>query len=186
MRLLLAAALVALSASSDAAEVVPNWAKNGTLEEIVVTADAPTSLVDLMTASDLIVEADIVAQRSFLDRDGARIFTDYRVRITHVHKVRNVPVDSSLTVRRRGGLIPFAGGTVVSSESGFLPFQSGEHYVLFLRRSLEAGVFEIVSGKYGATRSVDGAVTSTTPLSELVERVRLYVQPSPLAQAASK
>ena len=184
MRLLLAAALVALSTSSEAADVVPTWAHNGTLEEIVLTADAPTSLVDLATASDLIAEAEVIDQRSFLDRDGTRILTDYRVSVTQVLKARTVQTDPTVTVRRRGGTIPYGGASVVSSENGFRPFQIGERYVLFLRKSQQAGVYEIVSGKYGATPVIDGAVTSTTPLSELVDRVRLSVQSAAIAQAA--
>jgi len=182
MRLLLAAALVALSTSSQAAELIPNWVKSGLLEEIVVTTSVPTSLVDLTAGSDLIVEATVLAQRGFLDRDGTSIFTDYRIGVTHVLKVRDAHVDPTLTVRRRGGAVPISGGSVVSSESGFPAFQIGDHYVLFLRKSLQPGVYEIVSGRYGATRIIDGAVTSTAPLKELVERVG--VQPAPAAQAA--
>jgi len=184
MRLLLAAALVVLSTSSEAAEVIPDWVKNGPLEEIVVTTHVPASLVDLTAGSDLIVEANVLAQRGFLDRDGTSIFTDYRIGVTHVLKVRDVHVDPTLTVRRRGGAVPIDGGSVVSSENGFPAFQIGDHYVLFLRKSPQAGVYEIVSGRYGATRIIDGAVTSTAPLKELVERVQLGVQPAPAAQAA--
>lgn len=187
MRLIIAAAIVAfLPTLSEAAQNVPNWVNDSTLEEIVVTPDTPASLPELTASSDVIVEASVLSQRSFLDSDGSRIWTDYRLQLTRALRVRDaLGVEATLTVRRRGGILTSGGRSIVSTENEFLPFQLGEQYVLFLRKTSQPGIYTIVSGRHGATRITDGVAGGTTPLVKFREAVLKYAQlPTPGAQGA--
>lgn len=187
MRVVIAAAIIAfLPTSSEAAQNVPNWVNDGTLEEIVVTLDTPMGLPELTATSDVIVEASVLTERSFLDPDGARIWTDYRLQLTRALRVRDGRgVEATLAVRRRGGTLKVGSRSIVSTENDFLPFQLGEQYVLFLRRTSDPGVYTIVAGRHGAIPVTDGVAGGTTPLVKFREAVMKYAQlPTPATQGA--
>jgi hypothetical protein len=187
MRVITAAAIIAfLPISSAGAQNVPNWANDSLLEEIVVTLDNPIGLPELTVTSDVIVEASVLAERSFLDPDGSRIWTDYRLQLTRALKVRDGRgVEATLTVRRRGGTLKFGSRAVVSTENDFLPFQAGEQYVLFLRKTSDPGVYGIVAGRHGAVPVTDGVASGITPLVKFREAVMKYAQlPAPVTQGA--
>lgn len=177
MRFVIIAVLAGLLPTlSEASQDVPNWVNDDTLEEIVVTLDTPGALPELTVTSDVIVEATVLAQRSFLDPDRSRIWTDYRLQITRALRIRDErDVEAMLTVRRRGGTLKLGSRSIVSNENDFLPFQLGEQYVLFLRKTSVPGLYSIASGRYGATRVADG-LAGTTPIVKFRETVLKYAQ----------
>jgi hypothetical protein len=186
MRFVIVAMMVGLlPTSAEASQNVPNWVNDDTLEEIFVTLDTPTGLPELTATSDVIVEATVLTQRSFLDPDGSRIWTDYRLQVTRALRVRDGrEVEAMLTVRRRGGTLRFGSRSIVSTENDFQPFQLGEQYALFLRKTSVPGLYTIASGRYGATRVADG-LAGTTPLVKFREAVLKYAQPPmPIAEGA--
>ena len=186
MRFVTVALMAALlPTSGEASQDVPSWVNDNLLEEIVVTLDLPTDLPELAATSDVIVEATILGQRSFLDADGSRIWTDYRLQVTRALRAQDRrDAEAVLTVRRRGGTLKLGARSIVSTENNFLPFQLGEQYVLFLRKTSVPGLYTIVSGRYGAARVADGRA-GTTPLPKFRESVLKYAQVSvPMAQGA--
>ncbi len=106
------------------------------------------SLDDLVTKASTIVEADIVASRTYRTPDGKLILTSYTAAVQENLKGSAV---SSITVTTVGGRI----GNTVLHVSGMPVFQPGDKAILFLEKSgaystvvgLNQGKFSISNGE---------------------------------------
>lgn len=106
------------------------------------------SLDELVAKASTIVEADIVAARTYRTPDGKLILTSYTATVQE--NMKGAPV-SSITVTTVGGRI----GSTVLHVSGMPVFQPGDKAILFLEKSgaystivgLNQGKFSILNGE---------------------------------------
>jgi hypothetical protein len=106
------------------------------------------SLDDLITKASSVVEADIVAARTYRTPDGKLILTSYTATVQENLKGAAV---STVTVTTVGGRI----GDTVLHVSGMPIFQAGDKAILFLEKSgayttvvgLNQGKFSISNGE---------------------------------------
>lgn len=190
-RIACAACLVSLAATSrvSAADDVPSvptvsirqkLQEAGAFERIVVNADQPLQLADLVARADLVVEASAVAGRAFLNGD-TDIYTDYTFTVHALIKNPRRPdlrSGQTITVRRDSGVIDVDGHTAASYENGFPAFNANEHYILFLKDDDRNHVYEVFGGAHGAFTADSERITPVAiAMTDTVEAAQPIPRP---------
>ena len=155
-------------------------AETGVFEQIVVTADRPLQVADLVGRADLIVEASTTGGRSSLNAAGTDIYTDYTFSVHSVIKSRRRPelrAGSAMTVRRESGEVIVDGRAAVSYENGFPAFTAGEHYILFLMQQPNENVYLVFGGPQGAFSAGDLVTALAIPTKDGID------PPQPVSRA---
>ena len=161
----------------------PIWqqvAEAGVFERIVVTADHPLQVADLVGRADLIVEASTTGGRSYFTATGTDIYTDYAFSVHSVIKNRLRPelrVGSAMTVRRESGEVIVDGRAAVSYENGFPAFTAGEHYILFLTRQPHENAYSVFGGSQGAFSAGELVTAVAVPTKDGID------SPQPVSRA---
>jgi hypothetical protein len=134
----------------------------GGFERIVVTTYDPLRLSSLVGRADLIVEASTTVGLSHLNTSETDIFTDYTFTVYTVIKNRRRPdlrAGSAITVRRDSGVVVVDGRIAVSDENGFPPFNTNEHYILFLAEQPRDRAYSVFGGPQGAFTAGESITT---------------------------
>ncbi len=155
-------------------------AETGVFERIVVTADHPLQVADLVGRADLIVEASTTGGRSYLNAAGTDIYTDYAFSVHSLIKNRLRPelhAGSAMTVRRESGEVIVDGRAAVSYENGFPAFTAGEHYILFLTRQPHENAYSVFGGSQGAFSAGELVTALAVPTKDGID------PPQPVSRA---
>lgn len=99
--------------------------------------------------SDVIIRGEVTNARAYLSEDATGIYSDFTLKIREVFKGHSdsVSLNQEIVAERIGGAIRFPSGKVQrysAAEQG-MP-RPGRQYVIFLRRNVEDGDFNIITG----------------------------------------
>ena len=144
----------------------------GGYERIVVTSYDPIPLSELVGRADLIVEASTPGGRSSLNQTETDIFTDYTFDVHSVIKNRRRPefrAGQTITIRRNSGTVFIDGRAAMMHENGFPPFNTNEHYILFLIERPHGQGYSVFGGPHGAFTAGERITTLATPSNDGAE-----------------
>ena len=180
-------AVATLSTNLDAQQTIPELARTRPTNPIVrgrLSDVEPATLHELTSGAELVVDATLIKQKSYLTPDERHIFTDYelnpsRVFVGRLFAARATPL--ILTVY--GGSLTIDGFTVFVVDHGVKRPQVGRRYLLFLKlfgteghyQLYKSGAFEIDKQALRSLVTRDEHVffkeIVETPLDEVVNRI---------------
>lgn len=153
----------------------------------------PKSVEELTTESDVVVQARLVEDRSYLSRNEDYVLTDYRIQAPQIiagrPSARTSPVPGQgtpLTLTVFGGDVMLEGVLVRAIDNNREPIKNGGQYLLFLKEApggqpgqywiYYGGIFELLDGgrldplMKAASRVFHDA--QGVALKEMVERIQ--------------
>ncbi len=165
-------AAVAIGGHVDAQSTIPELARKRPANPIVrgrIGDVSPMTLQALTLGAELIVDATVTRQRSYLTSNEQHILTDYqvvpiRVLAGTIPVTRASPGSSPLILTVYGGEMTIEGFTAYVVDHAVKPPESGRRYLLFMRpfgtdghyQLYKAGAFEVRDQELRSLLTRDG------------------------------
>ena len=138
----LATFIMLIATSATAQNTLPELASRGVnpVERGVFRDVVAPSLEDLSTGADVIVDARLIRAASYLSKNKMEVNTDYVIQPTRTlasggSVPRQTPGITRMILTLRHGKIEVNGITVQFDDDNLAPFNSGDRFLLFLKRS---------------------------------------------------
>jgi hypothetical protein len=147
---LVAALIAAISSSAELQTLREQVRKQGNVDVVELLEYAPTTLPELATRAESIIEGRIGAcLSSRLTADERSVHTDCTVQVVRVFKGAAV---QTMTLRRPGGVISLEGRTVHVASNGSPDLNANETYIVFLQYDSASRTYSILFGPQGTLR----------------------------------
>ena len=146
---LVAALIAAIASSAELQTLRERVRKQGNVDVVELLEYAPTTLPELATRADSIIEGPIGACLSSLTADERSVHTDCTVQVVRVFKGAAV---QTMTLRRPGGVISLEGRTVQVASNGSSDLNANETYIVFLQYDSTSRTYSILFGPQGTLR----------------------------------
>ena len=146
---LVAALIAAIASSAELQTLRERVRKQGNVDVVELLEYAPTTLPELATRAESIIEGRIGACLSSLTADERSVHTDCTVQVVRVFKGAAV---QTMTLRRPGGVISLEGRTVHVASNGSPDLNANETYIVFLQYDSASRTYSILFGPQGTLR----------------------------------